>query len=92
MELPYFRYCKSNSLLLIRYAFFIITVPLNLLLTDVLNVVVISYVAEPLLRYFEGQEELLLFLNKTVTYGTPSRKLKGCHDILLWKSNGVTCF
>ncbi len=82
MELPYFRYCKSKSLLLIRYAFFIITVPLNLLLTDVLNVVVISYVAEPLLRYFE---ELLLFLNKTVTYGTPSRKLKGCHDFSVVK-------
>ncbi len=83
MELPYFCYCKSNSLLLIRYAFFI--VPLNLLLTDVLNVVVISYVAEPLLCYFEGQEELLLFLNKAVTYGTPSRKLKGCHDFSVVK-------
>jgi hypothetical protein len=30
--------CKSNSLLLIRYSFFIVTVPLQLLVTDVLNV------------------------------------------------------
>ncbi len=30
--------CKSNSLLLIRYLFFIVTVPLELLVTDILNV------------------------------------------------------
>jgi hypothetical protein len=30
--------CKSNSLLLIRYPFFIVTVPLQLLVTDILNV------------------------------------------------------
>jgi hypothetical protein len=30
--------CKSNSLLLIRYPFFIVTVPLQLVVTDILNV------------------------------------------------------
>jgi hypothetical protein len=30
--------CKSNSLLLIRYPFFIVTVLLQLLVTDILNV------------------------------------------------------
>ncbi len=29
-----------------------------------------SYVAEPLLHYFEDQEELLLYLNKTLTHAT----------------------
>jgi hypothetical protein len=39
-ELSYFTSVtsKSNSLLLIRYSFFIVTVPLQLLVTDILNV------------------------------------------------------
>jgi hypothetical protein len=37
---------------------------------------VTSFVAEPLLHYFEDQEELLLYLNKIVTNATPSRKFK----------------
>jgi hypothetical protein len=37
---------------------------------------VTSYVAEPLLRYYEDQEELLLYLNETAKNTTPSRKLK----------------
>jgi hypothetical protein len=60
--------CKSNLILLIRYPFFIVMVPLQLLVNDILNITmelqittkVTRYVAERLLRYFEDQEELLL--------------------------------
>ena len=40
--------CKSNSLLLIRYPFLIVTVPLQLLVTDILNVT--KYRISPILR------------------------------------------
>jgi hypothetical protein len=35
-----------------------------------------SNIAEPLFRYFEDQEELLLCLKKKATTANPSRKLK----------------
>jgi hypothetical protein len=38
MELHYSVTCKSKTLLLIRYPFFIVTVPLQLLVIDILNV------------------------------------------------------
>ncbi len=49
--------------------------------------------ADPLLRYFEDQEELLLYINKTVTNSTPSRILKAMPRFFCYyKSNDVTCF
>ncbi len=71
-------------LLLIRYPFVIVTVPLQLPVIDILNgtkyllvtTKVPSYVAEPLHCYFEDQEKLLLYINKTVTHATSSRKVK----------------
>ncbi len=38
--------CKSNSLLLIRYPFFIVTVPLHLPVTDILNVTVLDHLEQ----------------------------------------------
>ncbi len=62
---------RLKSGVIIRYPFSIVTVSLQLLVTDMLNVKVIanttkvtSYVAEALLRYYEDQEELFLYLNK----------------------------
>ncbi len=43
---------------------------------------VTTYVAEPLLRDFENSQELLLYLNKTVTNATPS-KIKGHAKLFL---------
>ncbi len=42
-------------------------------------------VAEPLLHYYENQEELLLYLNKIVTNANPTRKLDDAKIILLLK-------
>jgi hypothetical protein len=48
---------------------------------------------EPFLHYFEDQEEFLLYLNKTVTNATPSRKLKMMPRLFRYsKSNDITCY
>jgi hypothetical protein len=83
------------------FPFFILTVKLQLLDTNILNVLKqllvttksTSYIAETLLRYLEEKEELLLYLNKTVTNAIPSIKLKTMLRYFCYlKSNDVSCF
>jgi hypothetical protein len=72
--------CQSKSVLIIRYPFFIVTIRITGYRYFKFNEVsyyllqkLTSYVAKPLLRYFEDQKELLFYLNKTVTNATPGK-------------------